>query len=475
MKYLSLILLSVLFFSCEREEGTEHKTLHEVAFSLPPQTRGNEVLQFSEGDAVGVYVLDKTSAPSATLKAIGNYADNKKFVWNTTKSSFVAEGKENYIFNSPDKRLEFYVYYPYKTQVTDATNLLHVIAGTNKQDDFLLGVNNDYSGSKNIPVTFTHLLSKVDVRYTSTENRDAAQMSVSTYTDLKINLATGMATTVTSKRVALPLDRNILPDCASFTGVVAPQVWRAGEQFAVLSYGGGTAYPFSFSKDRTFSSNTSNEVYFMPKAPVYDFTISPNLINALGLDNKSYPFSLLSEKSDAINGVKLPNTTIAIGHSLDSKPDWVTLQNNSLTVTENRSVSPRTGTVIFKQDESNNLASLTVQQAAGTVTNEYVFTLSDHSSSGSWTGVPSAGSAKSYSVVSTKQILINGVPDSSVAQGYIASSSVDWISISDATLTVASNPVTSPRGGVVTFTQNESGKTIKITVTQLKKSSVDIN
>jgi len=33
---------------------------------------------------------------------------------------------------------------------------------------------------------------------------------------------------------------------------------------------------------------------------------------------------------------------------------------------------------------------------------------------------------------------------------------------------------TTPRGGVVTFTQNESGKTIKITLLQLKKSSVDI-
>lgn len=476
MRYLSIILISLfLFSSCQKEEFLVEQSLY-VSFSVSPDTRAtNELMRFEPGDEVGVYVLDKTVNASAALKPVGNYADNKRFVWDEAKHAFIASDRDNLIFNAPDKKLEFYVYYPYQRQVTDATNLLHVIQGTGKQDDFLFGINNEYSGSKTIPVTFRHLLSRVDIRYTSTENRDATKMSVNTYTDLKINLASGTVATVTNRRVAISLEKQLLPDCASFTGIVAPQTWNVGEQFAELSYSGGGSYPFSFSTARTFLPNSHNEVFFMPKSPVYEFNVTPNPINVAALSNNPYSFSLLSEKSQAINGVKLPNTTTNIGYTVNEQSDWINVQGNSFTVAENRDLAIRTGKVVFKQDESDYLVELVVYQEAGTVTNDYTFTFDNGGLATSWSGVASSGASRTFSIVSTKQISINGTFERSENTSYTATSTVNWITISGATITVGNNESTTPRGGVVTFTQTESGKTIKVTITQLKKSSVDIN
>ena len=117
---------------------------------------------------------------------------------------------------------------------------------------------------------------------------------------------------------------------------------------------------------------------------------------------------------------------------------------------------------------------MTVRQSAGVISSNYTFSLSDGSTSASWTSISSSGDSKSYSINSSKDILINGVKDRTESVGYSASSNVSWITISGSTVTVQENMSTTPRGGVVTFTQNESGKTIKITLLQLKKSSVDI-
>ena len=50
-----------------------------------------------------------SSAP-ATLKTSGNYADNKRFVWNG--SQFVADGDANEI--AAGYETDYYAYYPYR-------------------------------------------------------------------------------------------------------------------------------------------------------------------------------------------------------------------------------------------------------------------------------------------------------------------------------------------------------------------------
>ena len=50
---------------------------------------------FETGDAIGVYAAVRMSSAPATLKTSGNYADNKRFIWNG--SQFVADGDANEI------------------------------------------------------------------------------------------------------------------------------------------------------------------------------------------------------------------------------------------------------------------------------------------------------------------------------------------------------------------------------------------
>lgn len=465
MRYLLIILLLGIFtYSCT-EEKHDVMAGSDVSFTLAPATRSNELIEFAEGDAVGVYVLDKTN--NSALKSAGNYADNKKFVWNSEKKCFIAADNENLIFNSPDRQLDFYVYYPYKSQVVDATSMPHAVTGNSKTDDFLFAVNDEHTGKKEIPLSFVHLLSKVNVLYTSSENRDQTAMTIRTYTDTKVNLATGILSTTVNRRTDLPLEKVSGDTYVAFVGLIPPQKFDVGEQFCMLSYTDlGTAYPFSFAEQRTFVSGETNEVKFMPKELAYKFIATPASMNYAALDGTKNTFTVTSEKSDAINGVILPGTTISQPYSLSSKPDWVLISGNEITVTENRTTSSRAGAVVFLQNESNLTSTITISQAAGTITENYIFTFSDGSASKSWSSVSATGSSNSYTITSLKETYVNGVKDATEDISYSGSSNVGWITVSGNGLSVSENRTTSPRSGTVTFTQSSSGKQITVVVGQ---------
>jgi len=246
-----------------------------------------------------------------------------------------------------------------------------------------------------------------------------------------------------------------------------PQTWKADEKFSTLTYTGGTSHPFSFAEERTFASGEENEVYFMPKMPAYDFTVSPTTLSVPALDKSAHPFVVTSQKSDAINGVKLPNTTVDIAYDLTNKPDWVTVTNGNIIFSENRVTTPRTGTITFTQVESNLTTAIDIQQAAGVISNNYTFALNDGSVTASWTGVAAKGAANTYTIVSIKDIIVNGVKDKSENMSYTASSNANWITVSGSTISVSENRIASARAGTVTFTQAESGKKITVTVQQL--------
>lgn len=69
MRYLLIILLGILTYSCLEEEERGSMAASNVSFTLLPSTRANELIDFEEGDAVGVYVVDRTN--NSTLKPAG--------------------------------------------------------------------------------------------------------------------------------------------------------------------------------------------------------------------------------------------------------------------------------------------------------------------------------------------------------------------------------------------------------------------
>ena len=468
IKYLPILLLSMfILISCEREDdGLSGGRGISFYLADDANTRANEIQSFVSGDVVGVYVLDKSAGN--VLKGTGNFADNKKFIWDEEKKGFFAADNDNLIFNSPDRPLAFYVYFPYKPQVSDATALAHSIVGVGKEDDFLYAVNGSTDGQQAIPLSFNHLLSKVVVKYTSEENRDKTQMSVYTYTGMKVNLATGrVAANITDTRQDMALERYESTDHAGFVGVIAPQTYSQGEKFGTLSYTGGGSYPFSFAETRTFASGEESEVFFMPKQPAYVFSVTPTTMSASALDNAKYPFILTSTKSQAINGATLPGTTNDIGYKLENKPDWVTLSGRDITVAENRVATLRSGSVSWVQDESGYKTSIAISQAAALIAETYNFTLSDGTTSNSWSGVAATGGTKTYTITSNKQTFVNGNLDKTENITYSSTRDAAWITVSGSTITVAENRTTSVRNGKVTFTQATSGKVITVNVSQI--------
>ena len=142
------------------------------------------------------------------------------------------------------------------------------------------------------------------------------------------------------------------------------------------------------------------------------------------------------------------------------------MSGSTISVSENRGAA-RSGTVTFTQAESGKKITVTVQQVAGVVSYNYKFTLNDGSTSASWSGISANGSSKGYSIVSNKDVLINGTKDRTENVSYSASSSAGWITVSGSTISVSENRIASARAGTVTFTQAESGKKITVTVQQL--------
>lgn len=150
--------------------------------------------------------------------------------------------------------------------------------------------------------------------------------------------------------------------------------------------------------------------------------------------------------------------------SVSSKPSWITTSTTSSRVTisaSDNSGSTRSGAVVLTQSGSGNTLTINVGQAAKPAENVYVFTITPNTYDASYsnaTFIPG--------VVSTK----NG---SNI--GYsLTSGGTDWVVVSTTgkiTVEILKNTTSSTRSTTLVFTQNESGKTQSISITQAGQPS----
>lgn len=145
--------------------------------------------------------------------------------------------------------------------------------------------------------------------------------------------------------------------------------------------------------------------------------------------------------------------------SVSSKPSWITTSTTSSKVTisaSDNSGSARSGKVVLTQSGSGNTLTVNVSQGAKPAENVYVFTITPNTYDASY-------SSASFMprTVSTK----NG---SNI--GYsLTSGSTDWVVVDTTgkiTVEILKNTTSSTRSTTLVFTQNESGKTQSIKITQ---------
>lgn len=174
-----------------------------------------------------------------------------------------------------------------------------------------------------------------------------------------------------------------------------------------------------------------------------------------------------------------------IGYSVQSKPDWCSVDYRDqtstsmlakITMTANSSSSSRSGTITFVQKESGKTVNVNITQAVAAT---YEFSANQST----WNADANGGANNSYLCIQLKS------KKNGSKIGYTVSSKPSWVTEVTEKPSGASCPVlsgydysfmiissanssSSPRSGTVTLKQNESGKTVNITVNQEGKAEV---
>nr|UWG24055.1 MAG: hypothetical protein [Bacteriophage sp.] len=172
-----------------------------------------------------------------------------------------------------------------------------------------------------------------------------------------------------------------------------------------------------------------------------------------------------------------------IGYSVKSKPSWCSVDYRDqtsesmkavVTLSANTTSSSRSGDIVFVQNESRKTVTLSITQDVA-VTYEF------STNQSTWNADANGGANNSYSCIQLKS------KKNGSKIGYTVSSKPSWVTeVTEKPSGVAcpvlsgydysfviiasANSSSSPRSGTVTLKQNESGKTVNITVNQEGKA-----
>lgn len=186
----------------------------------------------------------------------------------------------------------------------------------------------------------------------------------------------------------------------------------------------------------------------------YYLTVSPTSMS-FGAGGGSKSFTVSSYKRKVLDGVEQSGDTSVSLKSTVISGSGFSLSGTTVSASANESTSNRTGTVTITQNESNKTATINVSQDAK-VADTYVFTITPNTHD-----APYSNTSFIPRTVSTK----NG---SNI--GYsLTSGSTDWVVVDTTgkiTVEILKNTTSSTRSTTLVFTQNESGKTQSIEITQ---------
>lgn len=202
---------------------------------------------------------------------------------------------------------------------------------------------------------------------------------------------------------------------------------------------------------------TISQSGYVPPADNYVFTWEDGSTSDA---SASFPWDFSANGTVAAN---IPVVSTKNGSSqswsVSSKPSWITTSTTSSKVTisaSDNSGSARSGKVVLTQSGSGNTLTVNVSQDAKPAENVYVFTITPNTYD-----APYSSTSFIPRTVSTK----NG---SNI--GYsLTSGGTDWVVVSTTgkiTVEILKNTTSNTRSTTLVFTQNESGKTQSIKITQ---------
>ena len=245
------------------------------------------------------------------------------------------------------------------------------------------------------------------------------------------------------------IDSSTLPSWASFN--------KSTSTFTIqstTSTTGRTAKVY-FDQDESGKRDYAEltQTGYTPPADNYVFTWNDG-----STSNKSESFQATGAVSSAITLVSTKNGS---NHpwSTTSHPSWITIVAETATIVtiqaSSNTGSARSGSVVLTQEDSGKTLTINVSQDAY-VEDTYVFTIT-----------PNTYDA-SYSNTSFIPITVSTKNGSNI--GYsLTSGSTDWVVVDTTgkiTVEILNNTTSSTRSTTLVFTQNESGKTQSIEISQ---------
>lgn len=250
-------------------------------------------------------------------------------------------------------------------------------------------------------------------------------------------------------KVGLGKDGN---DCPTKAELLALSPTGTGENYVGLELSNASSY----GNNEIVKLEDIHKVTYK-----YTFTVKNTTINfpAIGGSTENNPMGIQSYKTKYLDGVSTGvNTNIGV---VWANRDWVSSSNFIFTATENLDLSSRSVQILFNQNESGKLITVTFTQAAASQSWTYGWSVSPTSMVFEITG-----GTKTFSVTSYKQELRNGHNyGNQIALTYTRANS-GGVSGSGTSVTMSNNTSTSTRSGTVTLTQAETNKKATISCSQ---------
>lgn len=248
------------------------------------------------------------------------------------------------------------------------------------------------------------------------------------------------------------IDSSTLPSWASFN--------KSTSTFTIqstTSTTGRTAKVY-FDQDESGKRDYAEltQTGYTPPADNYVFTWSDGSTSDT---SANFPWNFSTNGTAANIPVVSTKNGSSQSWSVSSKPSWITTSTTSSKVTisaSDNSGSARSGKVVLTQSGSGNTLTVNVSQDAKPAENVYVFTITPNTYD-----VP-------YSVVSFIPRTVSTKNGSNI--GYsLTSGGTDWVVVDTTgkiTVEILKNTTSNTRSTTLVFTQDESGKTQSIKITQ---------
>ena len=441
---------------CENEEGTAIHSRDTVSFEIDAGGARATETTFETGDAIGVYAAVRMSSAPATLKTSGNYADNKRFVWNG--SQFVADGDANEI--AAGYETDYYAYYPYREDMGNPLDYDFSIQGDQREgitlSDFMYAANRSGTTDKVITLAFSHRLSRLQVTYTPEAGEALSGVTIQrAKATANINLGTGTANTLGATS-----DIRMYNDGGTFTAVIPAQDRDADGTFLTLLYADGTKKDYTLTAKKEFLAGHTTVIPFMGKELQYTFTVSPETIGS-GYSGGIYNYETVSNKYYSINGKPLPGTESPLDYTVSTTDVWITPDKagKTIKVAENLNTAPRNGKVLFTQAESGRTYILPVQQSSATTRQ----TLQISTTAGN---IPAAGGNKAVTAVLSTYYNDHRDPDKKENVTVSLSGTGTGFSLSGNQVLAVNNTTTNARSITVKGSYNGITSDNSLTITQ---------